>query len=80
MKLVAEMSEPEKSRTRAWFKNWEELGPMLDELRAEDIRNADTVNSMEILDGMFNHAAKTLPARDTSGLIEQQQIFSRARR
>jgi hypothetical protein len=35
---------------------------------------------MEMLDGMFTHAAQSMPMRESSGLIEQQMIFARARR
>ena len=80
MKPVAEMSELEKAQIRAWFRNWAEVGHILDEVRAEEIRNADTVRSMEILDGMFDDAARSQPARETSGLVEQQTIFARAKR
>jgi hypothetical protein len=80
MKSVEEMTEQEKASIRAWIANWRELGPILEKLRAESIRNAETVSSMEALDSAFDHAATTLPARESSGLIEQQAIFSRARR
>ena len=33
MKPVAEMTEPEKAQIRAWIRNWEELGPILEQLR-----------------------------------------------
>ncbi len=80
MKPVAEMTEQEKAQTRAWIKNWQELGPILEEVRAEEIRATDTVSAMEVLDGMFTHAVETVPVRESSGLIEQQAIFARAKR
>ena len=80
MKTVAEMSESEKAQTRAWVKNWQAAGPILEEIRAEEIRATDTVDAMEILDGMFTHAVETVPVRESSGLVEQQRIFSRAKK
>ncbi len=80
MKSVEQMTEQEKADIRAWIANWRELGPIMEKLRAESIRAAITVRSMEALDGAFEHAAMSLPARDSSGLIEQQAIFARARR
>lgn len=80
MKTVAEMTEQEKALIRAWVKNWQEVGPLLEQIRAEEIRVTDTVRAMEVLDDMFTHAVKTMPARESSGLIEQQAIFARARR
>jgi hypothetical protein len=80
MKPVAEMTEQEKAQVRAWIKNWQEVTPILEEVRAEEIRATDTVSAMEVLDGMFTHAVETVPARASSGLIEQQAIFARAKR
>ncbi len=34
---------------------------------------------MLVLDGMFSHAAQSIPSRDWSGLVEQQAWFSRMR-
>ena len=80
MKPVSEMTEQEKALTRAWVKNWQEVGPILEEIRAEEIRATDTVKAMEILDGMFTHAVESVPIRESSGLIEQQAVFARAKR
>ena len=80
MKPVSEINEQEEVQIRAWVRNWRELGPVLDEIRAQEIRATDTVRAMEMLDGMFTHAVESMPARETSGLIEQQAIFARARR
>jgi hypothetical protein len=80
MKTVAEMSEQEKAQIRAWCQNWKEIGPVLEEMRAEDIRAADTVQAMEILDDAFESAVWLNPPRPSSGLIEQQAIFARERK
>jgi hypothetical protein len=42
MKPVAEMTEAEKAQTRAWLRNWETLGPILEEVRRQSIRKAQT--------------------------------------
>jgi hypothetical protein len=80
MKTVLEMTDQEKSLAQKWAAAWKQAGPLLEQIRREEIRATDTVAAMELLDGMFTHAVETLPARKTSGLIEQQAIFSRARR
>jgi hypothetical protein len=80
MKSVAEMTAPERARAREYFDAWKRAGPMLEEIRAQEIRAANTITAMEALDGMFTHAVQTVPMRDTSGLIQQQEIFARARR
>jgi len=80
MKAVAEMTGHEKAEIRAWIQGWRKAGPILEEIRAEEIRATDTVAALEVLDGMFTHAVETLPARESSGLIEQQAIFARAKK
>jgi hypothetical protein len=80
MKPAADMTIEERELTLRWLEGWKQAGPVLEELRAAEIRGADTVRSMEMLDGMFDHAVKTMPQREMSGLIEQQRIFARARR
>jgi hypothetical protein len=77
---TAEMTPEQKARVLKWIKAWKEAGPVLEEVRAQEIRAADTVSAMEILDGMFTHAVQTTSMRESSGLIEQQEIFARVRR
>lgn len=77
MKPVAEMTVEERALAQRWVDTWKRAGPVLEAVRADEIRSADTVASMEVLDGMFTHAVQTLPPRESSGLIEQQRIFRR---
>lgn len=80
MKPVAEMTEQEKAQIRAWVKRWEEIGPVPEAERAGQIRSTDTRRAMELLDDAFTSAVWLNPPRPGSGLVEQQEIFSRARR
>ncbi len=80
MKTVAKMTAEELVLARRWVEAWRQAGPVLEEVRAEEIRGTDTIKAMEMLDGMFAHAAQTSPLRESSGLIEQQGIFARAHR
>lgn len=80
MKPVSEMTDLEKAQVRAWIKNWQELGPILENLRWKEIREADTARSVEVLGDAFDHAVTSQPPRKSSGLVEQQEYFSRARR
>ena len=73
------MNDEERELTRKWLRNWEELGPILEELRREDIRNAVTARAMASFDGLFETAVRDFPANPHSGLIEQQRLFKRVR-
>ena len=74
------MTATDQENARRWMQAWRTAGPLLEQVRAEEIRATDTVKAMEMLDELFTHAALSQPVRESSGLIEQQAIFSRARR
>ncbi|MFM8468503.1 MAG: hypothetical protein ACKODH_00795 [Limisphaerales bacterium] len=74
------MTAAEQTNARRWVQTWKDAGPELERIRAEEIRATDTVRAMEQLDELFTHGALTLPARESSGLLEQQFHLTRARR
>jgi hypothetical protein len=73
------MDEQEEQRVRQWIRNWEVVAPVLEELRAEEIRNSDTAKAIEQLSDAFESARRHYPPPTTSGLVEQQRLFSRLR-
>ncbi|MGI8966491.1 MAG: hypothetical protein ACR2H1_10455, partial [Limisphaerales bacterium] len=73
MKPVAEMTEQEKAQTRAWIKNWQELGPILEAERRKSIRRVNTAESIEAFDLAYKSARLHHPNRKSSGLVEQQR-------
>ncbi len=73
------MDEFEEQRVRQWLRNWEAVAPVLEELRAEAIRNSDTAAAIEQLSDAFESARRHYPPATTSGLVEQQRLFSRLR-
>ncbi len=80
MKPVSEMSEQEKARTRAWIKNWQELGPILEEMKRDSLKRVRTADAIEAFDLAYKSARLHSPRRETSGLIEQQRWFKRGHR
>lgn len=70
----------ERDRLLAWVQNWRELTPILEELRRKEIREPSTTTSIAAFDSSFRKAIRDCPPGPTSGLIEQQAIFRRARR
>lgn len=80
MKTVAEMTDQEKAQTRAWIKNWQELGPILEAERRKSIRNVDTAEAIASLDLAYKSARLHCPRRTSSGLVEQQRWFKRGHR
>jgi hypothetical protein len=59
---------------------WREVGPQLDAIRRREIREADNLQVLAVLEGAFNHALRTMPVRQSSGLVEMQEWFAKLRR
>lgn len=64
---------------RRWVETWKRTGPELEAIRREEIRAANNVKVIALLEDAFNHAA-TLPPRETSGLVEMQRHLAKLRR
>jgi hypothetical protein len=77
MKGVARMTEREKELTRAWIRNWAEVGPMLEQMRLDSLKRVNTAEAIEAFDGAYKSARLHFPPRKTSGLVEQQRWFKR---
>ncbi len=73
-------SPQEVARGRAWVATWREAGPRLEAIRQRELRELDTYAAIAQLCGTADyHVAPRAPS-GTSGLIEQQRLFSRLRR
>ena len=68
------------ARMKAYAMGWKETGELLDAERSERVRCADTAQSLELLSDAFDSAVWLHPPNPSSGLVEQQAIFARARR
>lgn len=62
-----------------WGRIWKRNGPLLEEVWKEDLRKLDTAQALKNLEAAFNLAIKENPPSPTSGLVEMQRIFKRAR-
>lgn len=68
------------ARMKAYAMGWKEVGEFLEAERRERVRNADTAKALDLLDGAFESAVWLHPPNLSSGLVEQQAIFMRARK
>ena len=66
-------SETEKKYIAAWKK----AGTLLEDVRARELPLVDTVKGLQSLLPAFAACVKERKVSATSGLIEQQKIFSR---
>ena len=65
---------------RRWVAAWSEAGPALEVIRREEVRTADNLAVLASLEGAFDYAIRSLPPRETSGMVEMQQYFAKLRR
>jgi hypothetical protein len=59
-------------------REWELAAPPLEELRRKEIREADNLRVLELLESAFNHAVHDQSPRPTSGMVEMQAAFARS--
>jgi len=64
---------------RQWVETWRTAGPILDQIRAREMRALSRSQAIEALSGFTTYARLHYPPKPTSGLVEQQRWFQRAR-
>ena len=69
--------DTDRERQIGYVRRWKELGPVLDRIRHEEIRNAETAASIASFAEAFRIALRDLPPRETSGLVEWQAAAKR---
>ena len=62
-----------------WVENWNELGPILEELERQRIREEDNVAGLPQLARAINYATRKEPPRQESGLVEMQRLLAKLR-
>ena len=69
------MESSATDKLREWVRNWQIVGPQLERLRRESIRQANTQASIRQFDLAFKAAVRNTPHRQTSGLVEFQRLL-----
>ncbi len=77
----SKMTEHEKMRY--WVEHWKRVGPELERIKREELRaltaEEGTARALRVMDSRSRHSRKAAKLRQTSGLVEQQRIFAKAR-
>ena len=73
------MASELESELRDFVERWKVASERLEALRREDLRSVNVARHIMALNGAFE-ATLARPIRKSSGLVEQQVIFSRMRR
>lgn len=74
------MSEPIERSDKAWLEHWARVGPKLERIRREELRNLDHARHVEAIDTLLQIAVERATPRTTSGLVEMQRLFRRDER
>ena len=65
--------------TKQWVDNWRRVGPILEQIEAEELRKPDYDEGIESFGLLLDWCCDRAAPSKTSGLIEQQRIFMKAR-
>jgi hypothetical protein len=61
------------------MRGWKAAGPALERVRRRELQNLDGPKTLGLLAGSADYHAEPRKARQTSGLVEQQRWFMKAR-
>ena len=64
---------------RRWVQTWKDAGPELERIRLRDVRDEDQMQALSQLARAFNHATRTQPPDESSGLVEMQRYLAKLR-
>ena len=64
---------------RTWVAAWRRAGPLLERIRREELRTFTHEEHAELIDARLQIGCDLRSERPTSGLVEQQRLFGKAR-
>jgi len=65
--------------SKAFVEYWKNVGPKLEAIRREELRNFKHEDHIEEIDALLEIGSQFGTPRMTSGLVEQQRLFQQAR-
>ena len=77
---LADWSPEQVAQGRRWVKTWQDAAPRLEAIRRQELRQLDPYAAISWLCGPANYREAPRAPKPTSGLIEQQRLFSKLRR
>lgn len=77
---LADWTPEQVAQGRRWVQAWREAGPILEQLRREELRRLDGNRAIAMLCGPADYTVPPRAPKPTSGLVEQQFWFMKAAR
>lgn len=73
------MQNSEKKNVKRWIDSWQKAETALKNVKRQELRSFDYKKNFHTIDGMLQWAFDNRKIRLNSGLVAQQEIFSRIR-
>lgn len=73
------MSPRHKATDKAWVDRWGQCGPVLKEIQRRELRQFKHSENVHIISSLLQLGHGLSVPRLTTGLVEQQRLFQRAR-
>jgi hypothetical protein len=80
MSSLAHWTPEQIAQGKRWVQAWREAGPILEQLRRDELRRLDSHKAIALLCGPADYRMAPRAPKPTSGLVEQQQWFMKAAR
>ncbi len=74
------MAEHKPRSDKEWVEHWRRLGPILEEIRREELRHFNYEEQLPIIDALLQLGVDYAVPRPTSGLVELQRLLAKGRR
>jgi hypothetical protein len=65
---------------KRWVQTWKSAGEAMEALRRKELRELDSYKTIALLCGPADYTREPFAPKPTSGLVEQQRLFSKLRR
>jgi len=73
------MQEADRQKMKAWVAHWKRVGPVLARIRRDELRAFRYEDNIEVVDSLLQLGYEFRTERPSSGLVEQQRLFMKAR-
>jgi len=70
-----EYSEEEQQRVRDYYARWQKYGPVLERIKAEELRRLNTAIALRAFHGMLGPVIAAYPPKPYSGLVELARVL-----
>lgn len=76
---LADWTPEQIAQGKRWVQAWREAGEVMERLRREELRRLDAHQAVALLCGPADYRVPPRAPKPTSGLVEQQRWFMKAR-